>query len=140
MKIAKILTANDVGATGSGQEGITIPKRRNLLSFFPRLNPRVKNPRVEVKMIDKFDNSWFFGFVYYNNKFFEGTRNEYRLSKTIHYIRSCNLNEGDSIIFFNDEKKRRIISNSKEEDKSYMLSDNVIKLSGDWYEYKISNG
>ena len=55
-----------------------------------------------------------FWFVYYNNKFFGGTRNEYRLSKTKAFIKKYKLTAGDALIFKRDSlKQRRIIQNKK---------------------------
>ena len=136
MKIIKELTRNDTGQTSSNQEGITIPKNRRLLEFFPILDRFIKNPRVEVDFIDEDDGIWTFGFVYYNNKFFSGTRNEYRLSKTKSYIKKNNLKAEDKIIFYFNKHNERMISYERK--KSNILNkDNRIVLSGKWYEGKI---
>ena len=137
MIVAKTLSANDVGETGSGQEGIAIPKTGKILNFFPILNKNVKNPRIDIKFTDTHGEEWFFGFVYYNNKFFGGTRNEYRLSKTRKYIKISCLKSGDRIILKNINGKR-IISNSNEETEQ-KYKKNLITLSGEWYEYKVTN-
>ena len=70
--------------------------------------------------MDKFDINWYFGFVYYNNKFFGGTRNEYRLSKTKAFIKKYKLTAGDALIFKRDSLKQRRIdfqNKKKFEDK-----------------------
>jgi len=136
MKIIKELTRNDTGETGSNQEGITIPKNRKLLEYFPALEKTIKNPREEVNFIDDDNGIWTFGFVYYNNKFFSGTRNEYRLSKTKSYIKKNNLKAEDKIIFYINERNERMISHERKK-KNIFNKDGVIVLSGKWYEGKI---
>jgi len=96
--IAKVLSANDVGTTGSHQAGMLIPKNPDLLSFFPTLDAAIKNPRVPLPFKDKSGNSWELVFIYYNNHFFGGTRNEYRLTCMTKYIRQEGLKRGDSVL------------------------------------------
>ena len=69
-KIEKTLTANDLGMTGSHQAGICIPKQKEILDFFPKLESLVKNPRTTMTFIDEFEAKWSFNFIYYNNKIF----------------------------------------------------------------------
>lgn len=96
--IEKILSANDLGFTGSHQAGMLIPKQEDLLSFFPTLDPAEDNPRVTLHFTDGDNVCWKFNYIYYNNKFRGGTRNEYRLTSMTAYLRSCNLKPGDAII------------------------------------------
>jgi hypothetical protein len=97
-KISKILSANDVGDTGSHQAGICVPKEGNILSFFPVLGKETKNPRVSIPFFDDVGYKWTLSFIYYNNKFFGGTRNEYRLTHMTKYIKSNSLKAGDEIL------------------------------------------
>lgn len=90
--IAKVLSANDTGETGGHQAGILVPREERLLSFFPRLDPSQYNPRCHLNFVDDAGTFWEFAFIYYNNKFFDGTRNEYRLTRMTKYIRQANLN------------------------------------------------
>ena len=136
MNLIKELTRNDTGETGSNQEGITIPKVTKLLKYFPLLDSNIKNPRTEVNFLDDDNKIWTFGFVYYNNKFFSGTRNEYRLSKTKAYLKKNNLKAKDKIIFYLNKNNVRMISYEKKKNNIYN-KDNVIVLSGKWYEGKI---
>jgi hypothetical protein len=76
--IEKTLSANDTGETGAHQAGICVPKNREILGFFPQLDVKVKNPRVPVDVIDDAGREWTFAFIYYNNRRFGGTRNEYQ--------------------------------------------------------------
>lgn len=85
--ISKILSLNDTGETGGHQAGILIPKGGDILQFFPELDADEKNPRISLYFIDEANQRWKFNFIYYNNKFFGGTRNEYRLTGMTEYIR-----------------------------------------------------
>lgn len=93
--ITKILSKNDTGETGAHQAGMLIPKQEEILSFFPSLDSTVKNPRHFINFIDDSDCSWKFSFIYYNNKFFGGTRNEYRLTCMTPFIKSTGLKAGN---------------------------------------------
>src|SRR5687768_13545551 len=96
--ISKMLSANDVGETGAHQAGILVPRDQSVLSFFPKLEINKKNPRVHIKFIDANGKSWFFAFIYYNNRLFGGTRNEYRLTRMTPYFKENDLRPGDEII------------------------------------------
>ena len=81
VKVTKLLSANDTGETGGHQAGICVPKRQEILSFFPTLDSRTKNPRMTIVFhCMNSGEKWTFNYIYYNNKFFGGTRNEYRLT------------------------------------------------------------
>ena len=97
--ISKTLSANDVGDTGAHQAGILVPKDSAVLSFFPSLAPSEKNPRRLLVFTDEFGRSWKFAFIYYNNRLFGGTRNEYRLTRMTEYLRSTNAKPGDAVVF-----------------------------------------
>ena len=140
MEIFKKLSKNDVGQTGSGQEGITVPNKSEYLSFFPILDKNIKNPRVEVIFRDLMEKKWEFSFVYYNNKFFGGTRNEYRLSKTKSFIRQNDLVAGDSLLFSYKSDKKRVISFLKKKNNMYLNESGIktikIKNVNSWYIVK----
>lgn len=100
-EISKVLTANDLGLTGSHQSGIAIPKNEEILSFFPALNSRIYNPDY---LLDVFTPQtgqfWQLRYVYYNSKIHDqGTRNEYRLTGTTQMLRTLSASVGDSILF-----------------------------------------
>lgn len=97
--ISKTLSANDTGITGAHQAGMHIPKTEGILKFFPPLGNTIKNPRILLKFIDDDGKLWEFAFIYYNNIFFGGTRNEFRLTRMTNYISSNNLKPGDELIF-----------------------------------------
>ena len=96
-RIEKVLTFTDTGDTGSHQSGIGISKGD--VSFFPPLDSELKNPRLEVEFKDQHGNTWPLQFIYYNNKLFGGTRDEYRLTGTSGFISKFALNPGDTVIF-----------------------------------------
>ena len=91
--IEKNLSRNDTGETGAHQAGILIPKKPEILSFFPELNKYEKNPRFLITFHDDFGEQWSFSFIYYNNKFYGGTRNEYRLTGMTKFIRNNNIGD-----------------------------------------------
>jgi hypothetical protein len=89
---------NDSGETGGHQAGMLIPKRKEILNFFPKLDSSQKNPRVALYFNDNSGKIWKMNFIYYNNRFFGGTRNEYRLTGMTAYFRESNLKAGDEVI------------------------------------------
>lgn len=56
--ISKKLSANDIGANGSHQAGILVPKDREILSFFPDLGCFEKNPRAVIEFADASGKTW----------------------------------------------------------------------------------
>jgi len=99
---AKSLSANDVGATGSHQAGILVPKSDpQLLAFFPRLDHTELNPDALLIAKDDQGQEWKFRYVYYNNRLHSetGTRNEYRLTRLTAYFDSVNAKPGDVLVF-----------------------------------------
>jgi hypothetical protein len=97
-RITKVLSANDTGETGAHQSGILVPREERLLAFFPALDGREKNPRCLLHFVDEWHERWAFAFIYYNNKFFGGTRNEYRLTRMTAFFRRRNAKPGDSLV------------------------------------------
>lgn len=133
-KIAKILSANDTGETGAHQAGILVPKEPDLLSFFPKLDAGHYNPRVHLKFLDDGGKFWEFAFIYYNNALFDGTRNEYRLTRMTKYIRQAGLVAGDELILMQDDE-RYFVSHRRE--IKLKQSGNVLKLGTGWRTIKI---
>ena len=103
LTITKILSANDTGETGGHQAGLLIPKKQELLRFFPKLDSSTLNPRVHLQFADQSGQNWEFAFIYYNNKHFGGTRNEYRLTRMTKYIRQEGLVASDEVHLHRDE-------------------------------------
>ena len=138
--ISKILSANDTGETGGHQAGILIPKDNDILSFFPTLSAlNEKNPRVRLTFTDAGGDKWNFNFIYYNNKFYGGTRNEFRLTGMTKYIRTNNLKAGDMIILRRNTTGDRFIEHQRsgfmqvvsasESERNYTVR---LKLSHTW--------
>lgn len=133
-EIRKKLSANDLGETGSHMAGILIPKEPQVLGFFPSLDKSVKNPRVELVVHEReAATRWVFNFIYYNNKFFGGTRNEYRLTCMTQYLRAANAKVGDEVLFSlnEDHSYELAIVQAKDLSKS-IREDGVLVLSGGW--------
>jgi hypothetical protein len=98
LKISKVLSANDTGETGGHQAGLLVPREERILSFFPPLDGNQLNPRSHLHFEDQDGSFWEFAFIYYNNRFFGGTRNEYRLTCMTKYIRQAGLTAGDEVV------------------------------------------
>lgn len=134
-QIAKLLSANDTGETGGHQAGILIPRDENLLSFFPSLDALTLNPRCHIRFLDDGGTFWEFAFIYYNNKFFGGTRNEYRLTRMTKYIRQSGLLPGDDLLLAEEAGRYRV---SYRRRSSIVASKTgVLKLGSGWRVIKI---
>lgn len=133
-KISKKLSANDVGATGGHQAGILVPKAKEILSFFPELNPRIKNPRITLLVRERADGSkWEFNFIYYNNALFDGTRNEYRLTCMTKYLRAIDAKIGGELVFSKDENGSVYVECVRAGGSAARLNDDgILILSGGW--------
>lgn len=128
-QIAKVLSANDTGETGGHQAGILVPKDPELLSFFPTLDPSQYNPRVHLNFLDDGGTFWEFAFIYYNNALFEGTRNEYRLTRMTKYIRQTGLVVGDELVL-SREGDRYLVSYKRK--RKVQRKDGVLQLGSGW--------
>ena len=94
----KRLSDNDVGMTNSHQAGFLIPKLFIKEGLFEKMSDHELNPRLRLKFRDLSDGSdIYLTYIYYNNKFFEGTRHEYRLTGLTRWIKNHGLKSGDSI-------------------------------------------
>jgi len=135
--IGKTLSRNDTGESGGHQAGILVPKQEKILSYFPILTNSEKNPRVNLSFLDHNDDEWFFTFIYYNNKYFGGTRNEFRLTGMTKYFRLYDLVAGDELYLSKDESGQRYCSFDKTDDRPY-LENGVLKLSSTWKTVSIN--
>jgi len=136
-QITKTLSANDVGETGAHQAGILVPKDLSILSFFPSLNPTEKNPRVKLVFRERDGiTRWDFNFIYYNNLYFGGTRNEYRLTCMTKYLRARNAGVGDQVVLSKDGDGRLNVEIIRLSAPQYK-EDDVLILSGGWKVIKI---
>lgn len=135
--ITKELSANDTGETGGHQAGILVPRDLRILSFFPSLGIDQKNPRHHLIFYDDDGQRWEFAFIYYNNAYFDGTRNEFRLTRMTPYLRGNGLKPGDQIILRRDpETGRRHISYRRARQVE-RTSTGRLKLGSSWKEIKI---
>jgi predicted HNH restriction endonuclease len=99
MRVSTILTANDVGATGSNQVGVAVKKSGPLIEFFPPLDKAAENPDVILHAHDAHSGERLeVRYVYYNNKIRGGTRNEYRLSRISSFLTRNKAIEGDVLV------------------------------------------
>ena len=133
--IVKILSPNDVGETGGHQAGLLIPKKESILSFFPPLETSIQNPRVHLLFEDQGGYQWEFSFIYYNNKFFGGTRNEYRLTRMTRYMREAGLASGDEIQMYRHTNGSFSISYRRAREPSTtrnQVGGTVLVLSSTW--------
>lgn len=132
--ISKKLSANDIGSTGGHQAGILVPKEKEILTFFPSLDSNQKNPRNNILVREKSDGTlWSFNFIYYNNKFFGGTRNEFRLTCMTQYLRAVNSKVGDDLIFSKDENGSIFVECARASfNKPLTNEQGVLILGGGW--------
>lgn len=126
--IQKILNQNDTGETGSHQAAIHF-SRNKVLSFFPHMNSETLNPRVNLPFKDDSGKVWNFSIVFYNNRQFGGTRNEYRLSKIMPFIRLNGLKAGDTLILSRDKSNNYWVSFIR---KTENENDSCLKLGNTW--------
>ncbi len=132
-RISKVLTANDIGLTGTHQAGICVPRRPELLRGFPALNHEVKNPRIELDVTVPDDASvWPLMYIYYNNKFFGGTRNEYRLTGTTAFMRRYSASVGDELVLTRVGVTRYRMSLERVNSGVTFSSTGALILSGGW--------
>tara|TARA_R110002049_G_scaffold148242_2_gene311162 strand:+ start:20141 stop:20548 length:408 start_codon:yes stop_codon:yes gene_type:complete len=129
IKISKVLSANDTAETGTHQAGMLIPKDPRILGFFPELDNTKKNPRVHISFKDDSGSFWEFAFIYYNNKYFGGTRNEFRLTRMTGYIRENNLVKDDEVILQNNNGEHTVSYRRKNGVKP---CSNVLVLGSGW--------
>lgn len=135
MTISKQLSANDTGETGGHQAGILVPKEESVLTFFPKLDKTIHNPRSHINFLDKAGKVWEFAFIYYNNRFFGGTRNEYRLTRMTRFIREAGLVPGDEILLTRNGHGGYSIDIRREKQSSVRRDSEgrtVLQLGGGW--------
>lgn len=133
-QIEKVLSPNDTGETSTHQAGWLVPKDRQMLSFFPRLDPTVYNPRCVIDTLDEAGEEWTFNFIYYNNRLFGGTRNEYRLTGVTAFVRRHRLRSGDTVIFAKNDTRPLSLQFRRKESPLVVNPDGrrVLRLSGNW--------
>lgn len=125
------MSANDTGDTGGHQAGILVPKELDILAFFPKLDATKHNPRCLLHFMDESGRFWDFAFIYYNNRLFGGTRNEYRLTRMTKFIREANLVPGDEVILSRDEEDRYRVA-YRRKTKPDRTAAGALKLGTGW--------
>lgn len=99
IRVTKLLTANDVGATGSHQAGVAILKSDYVIDFFPYLDKESNNPDKILTAFDVHSGEAIeVRYVYYNNWLRGGTRNEFRLTRTHSFLSRNKAVEGDVLV------------------------------------------
>jgi hypothetical protein len=137
-KIVKQLSCNDTGETGGHQAGILVPRDSSILSFFPSLDSKEYNPRLRLVFRDVMSGKWEFAFIYYNNKFFGGTRNEYRLTCMTAFMRSHNLRAGDTLTLTRDDDGHYHIAYTRQNEYNEGDDDKLrMRNGGAWKVVKI---
>jgi hypothetical protein len=129
--ISKTLSANDTGDTGGHQAGILVPKDPEILSFFPPLDAEEQNPRCLLNFVDESGHFWEFAFIYYNNRLFGGTRNEYRLTRMTKYIRDAGLVPGDEVQLTRDTDGRYSVAYQRRRQPQRSAT-GALKLGSGW--------
>ncbi len=100
LSIEKVLSENDLGLTNSHQAGFLIPKSLVRQGLFENLSETALNPRKRLKITESATGAeWYFSYIFYNNKYFGGSRSEYRLTGLAAFLREHLLKPGDSIVF-----------------------------------------
>ena len=126
--ITKVLSSTDTGETGSHQAGAHIPKAYQILSFFPALEKDIKNPRTSLYFKDIEGIKWHFSFIHYNNRYYGGTRNEYRLTGMTKYFKKYGLKTGDRLTLRQNEESEYSIEHIKSSEQS----EDVLYLGNTW--------
>jgi hypothetical protein len=72
------------------------------------LDTSLKNPRFYLNFTDDAGERWEFAFIYYNNVFFGGTRNEYRLTRMTPFFHRHGLQPGDELILQRENPSGRL--------------------------------
>ena len=137
LAISKELSANDTGATGGHQSGMMIPKDPQILSFFPPLDKKTKNPRHHLVFYEEDETRWEFAFIYYNNIYFGGTRNEYRLTRMTPFINQHGLEPGDSVILSRNPDTGRQYITCQRARPLQRTTAGHLKLGSSWKTIKI---
>jgi hypothetical protein len=133
-EVRKQLSPNDVGETGAHQAGMLVPKNDRVLAFFPNLDGSAKNPRCTLIVRERDSRQrWEFSYIYYNNRRFGGTRNEYRLTRMTPYLRAVNAHAGDEIVLHKDTDGNLEIGLCRSAANSRVRYDgDALVLSGGW--------
>jgi hypothetical protein len=133
LAIEKVLSENDLGLTNSHQAGFLIPKALVRQGLFESLSETNLNPRKRLKITESDTGTeWHFTYIFYNNKFFGGSRSEYRLTGLASFLREHSLRPGDSIVFTRvEEYDYKIEIKRKARKSSILTQDSWISIYGE---------
>ena len=131
--IFKKLSKNDLGLTGSHQSGICVPRDIVKKGFFPKLDKNQLNPRETISF-DIGGECLELSYIYYNSRTLGlGTRNEYRLTRMMHFFHQNNLKENDIVQFDLDESRQKYsIVLHKEEDQRVFDNNAPLIIHAGW--------
>lgn len=129
----KVLSENDVGETNSHQAGFLIPKEFVRNGLFEKLPNDSLNPRLRLRIVDLTDGSELFAsYIYYNNRYFGGTRFEYRLTGLTRWIKNHGLRSGDVLQITRTDKHDYSVDILKGERKpSTLTTESWVALYGE---------
>ena len=114
IQVAKILSPNDLGITGSHQAGILVPKSSPLIALLHESTLGDPNPRRFLHPYSEhLGRSFECCLIYYNNRLRGGTRNEFRLTRTTWLRRELLAVPGDLLEFTIEGFELRKINLSK---------------------------
>mgnify|MGYP001257194512 CR=1 FL=1 len=93
------LTDNDTGATGSHVAGIYIPKDPRVMAILPKLDRKERNPDFWFDVyFPQLNRAFNLRYIYYNNRFWGGSRNEYRITHIREALGLLSAKAGDYLI------------------------------------------
>ena len=134
MRIAKQLTANDLGRTGGHQAGLHVPKDSPLIRFICNESRVEENPRVTLNLCDE-ETGYICSatLIYYNNALRGGTRDEFRLTGTTTFLKSLGAEVGDEVVLKMEDGETFLVSLVKQNiAESNENDEGLIKLNGKW--------
>jgi len=101
IRVAKALSRNELGLTGSHQAGVLVPKSSPLLDLLPLLNSAEANPSTLIKFdCPQLGEVLQVRYVHYNSKLLgTGTRNEHRLTRLGRLFARSGASPGDLLVF-----------------------------------------
>lgn len=101
VRVAKALSRNELGLTGSHQSGVLVPKSSPLLELLPLLDPAEANPSRLIECeCPQLGEVIQVRYVHYNSKVLgTGTRNEHRLTRLGRLFVRTGASPGDLLVF-----------------------------------------
>ena len=75
-----------------------------MIELLPILDSETKNPSTWIRLIDHSGLVWDFRYVYYNSRYFGGTRDEYRMTHMTDFFKHHGLKSGDVLVLRRTDK------------------------------------